>query len=133
MIARMNLGNHYSRHGQYELAYEQYKEFARVRPDWSRAWTSCARTAVRLGLRDEAERHYLRGIDVAEGKNPRAYSVRKEYADFLRSEGRVREALAQYEIVLQKSPPNAAQVRTIVERLRRRLYGADPPASPVSP
>jgi hypothetical protein len=116
-IARMNLGNHYRRHGQHELALEQYKEFARIWPDYVRAWRSSAQAARRLDRPDEAMEFYRTAIDLADAKNPRSHSIRKEYADYLRSQGRRTEALAEYEILLQRSPPNVEEIRRIVKQL----------------
>ena len=136
MIARMNLGNHYARHEQHEESLEQYLEWVRIRPDFSRGWRSCARAAWRLDRHDEVPGYYERAVQAAEAKNPNAYSIRREYADYLGSRGLLREALAQYEAVLTRSPPpdEAAQVRqdmADVQRMLDQRYAEDPPVSVV--
>jgi tetratricopeptide (TPR) repeat protein len=128
MIARMNLGNHYLRHDLPEKALEQYEHFARVRPDYVRAWRSCGRAARAAGRHEEAIGYFLQGIEVADSKNPRAYTLRTEYADYLRGLGRYDEALTQYRILLERNPPNRDQLRRVVSQLETRLYSEDPPA-----
>jgi hypothetical protein len=136
MIARMNLGNHYARHGQHERSLEQYLEWVRIRPDWARGWRSCARAAWRLERHEEARAYYQRAVEAAEAKNPDSYSIRTEYADYLASQSLLSEALAQYEIVLSKSPPReeVAKVQQSMAEVRQALnemYAGEPPFSPI--
>jgi len=135
MIARMNLGNHYSRHGRNEEALEQYLEWVRIRPDFARGWRSCARAAWRLERYEDASGYYQRAVAAAEAKNPRSYSIRAEYADYLRGRGLLREALEEYEIVLSTSPPpaEAERVRETADQIRQALAETVPDEPPVSP
>jgi tetratricopeptide (TPR) repeat protein len=140
MIARMNLGNHYTRHGQHELAREQYAEWTRIRPDFSRGWRSLARSNQRLGRHDEAVRHYRQAVEVADSKNPGSYSIQIELADYLRRLDRLPEALDEYEKLLQKAEvyetiPEARvrQIEAGASQVRQALLSWEPPVSPVEP
>ena len=57
----------------------------------------------------------------ADAKEPRSWSIRAEYADYLVTQKRYREALAEYEAVLQRSPPKPARIQKRVEQLRKAL------------
>lgn len=120
-LANGNLGNSYFRHERYEEALERYKEWVRIEPDFARARRSCARAAKRLGRVDEAIEYYQAAIAIAESKAPRSWSIRAEYADYLVTLRRYSEALAEYEEVLRRSPPNPAPIAKTVEQLRQAL------------
>ena len=125
-VARLNLGNHYSRNGDHETALMHYKDWTRISPNFVRAWRSCASEAKQLGRVDEVIGYYRKAVAVAEAKNPLSWSVQTEFAGYLQSPGRIDEALAQYEAVLEKNPPNADKVKPVVERLRQGLLGESP-------
>ena len=136
MIARMNLGNHYTRHGQHELALEQYTEWTRVRPDFARAWRDRARANRRLGQHDAAVANFRQAVAVAEVKFPNSWSMRKELADYLRTLQRWPEALTEYEALLENSSVPEAQAQEIETRaaqVRQALLTWEPPVSPVDP
>ncbi len=123
MVARMNLGNHYGRCGKYEQALEQYREQARIDPHFATAWRSCARTARTLQSRDEAVAYYQRAVAAADAKNPRAWSIHAEYADYLGSLNRREQAVAEYQTILKKRPADPALVKRIeqaIEQYRRK-------------
>jgi tetratricopeptide (TPR) repeat protein len=140
MIARMNLGNHYTRHGQHELALEQYSEWTRIRPDFARAWRATARSNWRLQRHDEAVRNFRRSVEVADSKNPGSWSIHKELADYLRSLQRWPEALAEYDKLLRKAETydtipaaSVAEIEAGAAQVRERLATWEPPVSPVDP
>ena len=123
MLCNLNMGNHYARTGDHEKSLQYYKEFARGRPDYIRAWHSCARQARHLGRKDEVITYYRRGIEATEAKNPRASSLRVEYAGYLLSIGLAREALEQYEAALAKRPKNAAAIQNRIDQIREKFSG----------
>ncbi len=123
MIARMNLGNHYGRCREYEKALEQYREQARIDPHFATAWRSCARTARVLQRPDEAIAYYQLSVSTADAKNPRAWSIHVEYADYLWSLGRRNEAIAEYQAILQKRPADAALINRIQQTIEQRKGG----------
>ncbi len=132
VVCNLNMGNHYARTGDHERALQHYKEFARVRPDYIRAWTACARQARQLGLTDEVITYYQQAIAAAEAKDRPTNRIQLEYADYLQTIGLFRQALAQYEAALAKRPPNAAAIDRVIEQIRRRL-AAPAPATPAEP
>lgn len=125
-LAHLNLGNHYSRTGDPETALAHYKEWTRISPNFARAWRSCAYEARKLGRVEETIDYFRRAVEVADSKNPRAYSIQTEFAGYLRRQGRLGEALAQYEALLKKNPPNVDKIRPIVEQLRQQLLAQSP-------
>jgi hypothetical protein len=133
MVARMNLGNHYFRHGEYELALEQYREFARIRPDWARARRSCGRAARNLGRHDEAIDYFRQAAEMFEAKNPRSLGMRRELADYLTALKRYEEALEEYETLLERNASEPDKLRRIIEQLKKRIYSKPPPVSELSP
>jgi hypothetical protein len=120
-LANGNLGNSYFRHDRFEEALERYKEWVRIEPNFARARRSCARAAKKLGKVDEAIEYYQAAIAIAESKSPRSWSIRAEYADYLVTIRQYDRALAEYEEVLRRSPPNPAPIRQRVEQLRQAL------------
>ncbi|UCG12243.1 MAG: tetratricopeptide repeat protein [Deltaproteobacteria bacterium] len=132
-LANMNLGNHYSREGNDQRALELYRECTRIRPDFAHTWRSSARKAGRLGLVDEAIGRFKNAVAAAEAKNPWAWSIQVEYADYLSSLGRLEEALVEYETVLQKEPPEASKIKAKADRVRLRVRNSTPPETPTAP
>lgn len=132
-VARMNLGNHYYRHEQYEEALEHYTVWTGFAPDFARAWRSRARAASQLGQVENALDSYRRAVQVAELKNPQAYSMRTELADYLSRLRRPAEALSEYETVLERNPPTADRIRKRIDTLRRRIEREPLPELPTSP
>jgi hypothetical protein len=120
-LANGNLGNSYFRHGMYEEALERYERWIRIEPNFARARRAGARAAKELGRVDEAVAHYQSAVAIAHAKEPGSWSIRAEYADYLLTLKRYREALAEYEAVLQRSPPKPAPIQKRVEQLRRVL------------
>jgi tetratricopeptide (TPR) repeat protein len=120
-LANGNLGNSYFRHGMYEEALERYEHWITIEPNFARARRACARAAKRLGRTAEAKAHYQSAVAIANAKNPRSWSIRAEYADYLVEIKHYREALAEYEAVLQRSPPEPAAVEKRVRQLRQLL------------
>jgi tetratricopeptide (TPR) repeat protein len=120
-LANGNLGNSYYRHEMYEEALERYKHWVRIEPNFARARRSVARAAKRLGRVEEAIEYYQAAIAISESKAPRSWSIRAEYAEYLVTIRRYNQALAEYEEVLRRSPPNPAPIAKRVEQLRQAL------------
>jgi hypothetical protein len=120
-LANGNLGNSYFRHGRFEEALERYEHWITIEPNFARARRAAARAAKELGLDDRAIAHYQNAVAIADAKDSRSWSIRAEYADYLLKQKRYREALAEYEAVLQRSPPKPEPIQKRVAQLRRVL------------
>jgi len=120
-LANGNLGNSYFRHGMFEEALERYEHWITIEPNFARARRAAARTSKELGLADKAVAHYQNAVAIADAKDARSWSIRAEYADYLITQKRYPEALAEYEAVLQRSPPKPARIQKRVGQLRRVL------------
>jgi hypothetical protein len=121
MIARLNLGNLRDRQGDLERALAEYKEMARIDPTFARAWLSCADVTRRLDRPEEAIQYYRTAVAAVEAKSPRSWSVHTQYADYLRSLGRNPEALAEYQAILRKRPPNAAAIQRAIQEIQEAV------------
>jgi tetratricopeptide (TPR) repeat protein len=120
-LANGNLGNSYYRHGMFEEALERYEHWITIEPNFARARRSCARAAKQLGREELALAHYREAVRIANAKEPRSWSIRGEYADYLFSLKRYPEALREYESVLQRNPRNREAIEQRVRRLRQAL------------
>jgi len=119
-VANLNLGNHYRRKGDLQSALTHYIETVRIRPDLVRGKRDAARCLGQLERVDAAIAYYRAAVKTANRKNPRSWSVHTEYADYLFSRGRVKEALAEYEMILKKNPPNKEKIKQKIRTIRSR-------------
>jgi hypothetical protein len=122
MIAHLNLGNHYMRNGDYKAAMSHYYEAARIDPDYAIAYRNVAICLQNLNRKDEAVSWYKAAVETVNRKSPQSWSLHTEYADYLLQLGRKKDALAEYELILKKNPPNAEKIKQTIRMVQSQIH-----------
>ncbi|HXI03519.1 MAG TPA: tetratricopeptide repeat protein, partial [Candidatus Saccharimonadales bacterium] len=126
--AAYNLGNALSRDGFQEEAAASFERAVSLAPWLGIAWSNLGSARLQLGRMDEAEDAYREAVKA----DPTLVTARASLAGLLYLGGRLDEALAQAQAALDLNPPegDAAQLRELIARIRKRL---SPPPSAAGP
>jgi tetratricopeptide (TPR) repeat protein len=124
--AHFNLGNYYVRVEDDEKAIVHYREAIRADPDLNPPVRRGALCLRRLGRVDEAIQLYKGAIASRESRGGRSWRIHAEYAGYLRSLGRLEEALAEYEAIVPKLSRYEPTVEDPIREIQAELEGTSP-------
>jgi Flp pilus assembly protein TadD len=99
-LARVNLGNEYSRRSDHRAAMEQYTRALALRPDLPEAHYGMGQALAFLGQLEEAKPHWRRAIDSRPDYSQARYSL----AQALIVQDRMNEGLAELDELLRLNP-----------------------------
>ena len=120
-MARVMLGNAYFERGQLDPALRQYREAARLRPDYAEAWEHAGMVLSQQGKPAEAIPYFRKATDLAPGwPEPQA-----RLALALAHEGRRDEARAVYQQLARLLPATPEGYRDLADMLNQGQQYAD--------
>ena len=120
-MARVMLGNAYFERGQLDPALRQYREAARLRPDYAEAWEHAGMVLSQQGKPGEAIPYFRKATDLAPGwPEPQA-----RLALALAHEGRRDEARAVYQQLARLLPATPEGYRDLADMLNQGQQYAD--------
>ena len=108
-VTRTALGNFYRTTGEYEKALEEFQGVAETDSRHVGAYLGLGRTYAALNQPEEAEKAFLRAIEV----QPDARRTHSNYAKFLFEHGRYEEAAESYGRVIEEDPDNVTALNGI--------------------
>lgn len=117
-VANINMGNHYVRKGQHDVALPYYLKARDLLPENITRNVTVARTYRILGDYDKALEYYRIAREAEKERYPRATKTQIELGTLLAALGRREEALAELEDAKRKSPPPQARVDYWLQMVR---------------
>jgi Flp pilus assembly protein TadD len=109
--ARNELGTILARRNDIAGAMEQFETAFQIQPDDAKVNSNLGHAFAITAKPKEAEEHYRASLAI----DPQSGDTHKNFADLLRHEGRIHEAILQYEAALRTNPDTTT--RLIVAQL----------------
>jgi tetratricopeptide (TPR) repeat protein len=96
-IAHNNLGNEYSRAGQFDLAAKSYSDTLKVKPNYAEAEDNLGLALLRLNRLEESKEHFLRATHL----DPTIWQAHNNLGTIFGNQGNMREASQHFEAALK--------------------------------